>query len=201
VGNPVANRGCVALARLCRRSLERPAERPEDPPDMARMISHPRAPLDYRRDPWQRPEVRRKSVRAGARAERLVDVRQLRRGEAWLAPSPADALQRGGAAALQGVVPAAHALPADPQRAGDGRLEITAREHPRRLLAALLRDRRFAPITITETGDHDRAKSVITISEIRNYTMRDSLRCLRCGSAARGAVTRGEGARGRGART
>ena len=71
---------------------------------MAGMIRRARESLDHRRDPRQRPEVRRKPVRAGALAERALDARQLRRRQLRLPPrSPR---------AAQGRAPAPRPVPA-----------------------------------------------------------------------------------------
>lgn len=137
VGHPVANRGGITFARLRCRPLERPAERPDDPPDMTGVIGHARPLLDHGRDARQGPQVRRKSVRLGALAERRIDARPLRRRQFRLtsgAPRPA---QGNAAAPSPSLIPAAHTLAAHPQRSRDLGHDLAGRKQARRLTAAL----------------------------------------------------------------
>jgi hypothetical protein len=115
----VPDRPLIPFAGLRRWPLERPAQGAEEPPDMTGVIGHAREPLDHRRDPRQRPEVCRKPMRAGPLAERLIDTRQLGRGQFRFPPRPSRAAQRGASTASPLVIPATHALPAHPQGVGD----------------------------------------------------------------------------------
>ena len=93
--HPALDRRLIPFARLRGRTLEGPIQGPQDSPDMAGMIAHARESLDHRRDPQQGPEVRRKPVREGTLAERMLDARQLRRRQFRLPPrSPRTAQSR-----------------------------------------------------------------------------------------------------------
>jgi hypothetical protein len=104
---------------------------------MTRMIPHAGESCDHVRDARQGPEVGREPVRARAFAERPVDVRELSWRHFRLpsgAPRPA---QGAAAASAPGVIPAAHTLPAHPQRTRDLGHDLAGGEQVRRLTAAL----------------------------------------------------------------
>ncbi len=103
---------------------------------MAGMIGHARESLDHRRDPRQGPEVRRKPVRAGALAERVIDARQLRRRQLRLPPRSPRTAQRGAPSTSPCLIPPADALPAHPQGAGDAGHDLAGRKQARRPSAA-----------------------------------------------------------------
>src|SRR2546427_2108468 len=136
LGHPVPDRQLIPFARLRRRPLERPAQGAEEPPDMTRVIGHAREPLDHRRDPRQRPEVRRQPMRAGPLAERLIDTHQLGRGQFRFPPRPPRAAQRGTSTTSPLMIPATHALPAHPQGAGDTGHDLARRKQAGRALPA-----------------------------------------------------------------
>ncbi len=103
---------------------------------MAGMIRHAREPLDHGRDPRQGPEVRRKPVRAGALAERVIDARQLRRRQFRLPPRSSRAAQPGAPPTSPSLIPPADALPAYPQGAGNVGHDLASRKQARRPSAA-----------------------------------------------------------------
>jgi hypothetical protein len=103
---------------------------------MAGVIGHAREPLDHGRDPRQGPEVRRKPMRTGSLAQRLIDVRQLRRREFRLAPGSPRPTQGGAPSPAPGLIPAADTLPAHLQGPGDLGQDLTRRKQARRPTAA-----------------------------------------------------------------
>ena len=60
--------GLVPLLRALGRTLQRPVERAQEAPDMARVILHAGDALDHQRDPGQGPEGGPEALRAGALA-------------------------------------------------------------------------------------------------------------------------------------
>ena len=105
---------------------------------MAGMIPHAGEPLNHARDSGEGPQLGRESVRAGTFAERLIDARQLRRRQFRLATGAARPAQGAAAASSPGVIPAAHTLPAHPQRARNLGHDRAGGKQTRRLPAALL---------------------------------------------------------------
>ncbi len=103
---------------------------------MAGVIGHAREPLDHHRDPRQGPEVRRKPMRAGTLAECVLDTRQLGPGQFRFPPCPPGPAQRGASTSSPDLIPAAHALPAHPQGAGDLGHDLARRKQARRTPAA-----------------------------------------------------------------
>ena len=103
---------------------------------MARMIGHTRELLDHRRDARQGPEVRRKPLRAGPLAQRVVDARQLGRGQFRFPPCPPSPAQRGTSTPPPRMIPATHALSARPQGAGDLGHDLARPKQARRTTAA-----------------------------------------------------------------
>lgn len=98
---------------------------------MPRVMAHPGETLDDLRHPGQRPEIRAESRDARTGAQRLLDFRQLRRPELWLAPRPARGLQRPAAGLLPGVIPVVRGHSRDSQRPRHGRLRLAPREQTR----------------------------------------------------------------------
>lgn len=98
---------------------------------MARVVPHPREPLDDERDARQRPEFRGEAMSARALEQCRLDPRELRRLESRLAPRPARSFQAGAAFVLPGMKPDVGGGARRAQCAGDGRLRFAAREQPR----------------------------------------------------------------------
>jgi len=104
---------------------------------MARMIRDPGAVFDHGRDAGQRPQICRKPMGARAVAERLGDVRHLRRRQFRPSAGSPRPAQSPAAPAAPRLIPTAHALPAHPQRAGHLDHDLPGRKQARRLAAAL----------------------------------------------------------------
>lgn len=101
---------------------------------MARVVPHPREPLDERGHARQRPQLRGKAMSPGALEQSRFDPRELRRLEPRLAPRPARCLQSCAAFVLPGMKPAVGSGSRRAQRAGDRRLRFAAREQPHRFV-------------------------------------------------------------------
>lgn len=98
---------------------------------MPRVMAHLGEALDDLRHPGQRPQVRAESCHARTGAQSLLDLRQLRRPELWLAAHPARGLQGPTAVFLPGVIPVVSAHPRDAQRPRHGSLRLALREQSR----------------------------------------------------------------------
>ena len=61
---------------------------------MTGVIGHAGETLDHRRDPRQSPQIRRKPMRAGSFAERVIDARQLGRRQFRFPPRSPGSVQR-----------------------------------------------------------------------------------------------------------
>jgi hypothetical protein len=103
---------------------------------MAGVIGHAREPLDHRRDPRQCPQIRRKPMRAGPRAERVIDARQLGRRQFRFPPCPPGPAQRGVSPTSPRLIPATYALPAHLQGASDMGHDLARHKQARRPTAA-----------------------------------------------------------------
>jgi hypothetical protein len=136
MGHPALDRRLIPFARSRGRTLEGPVQGSKEAPDMAGMIRDARESLDQRRDPRQGPEVRRKSVRAGASAECVIDTRQLRRCQFRLPPRSPRTAQCGVPSPSPGLIPSADTLPARLQDTGDTGHDLAGRKQTRRPSAA-----------------------------------------------------------------
>lgn len=129
LGEPLPDRGLVALPRASRGLLGTPAPAPEQPADVPRMIPHTQIALDQAGHARARPHLAAEAVRLGAPAQAREDARFLRRREAVRTAWRRTLAQRRRPAALaRAPHPLRDRARGDAQGRGDVALEPALRE-------------------------------------------------------------------------
>lgn len=144
-----SSQGCVPS--LPGRLLQRPTHRPEQLPDMARMIMNARQPFDDRRDARQSPDIRAVSVSTRSLAQSPLNPLPLLPAQPGL---PAGPSQRCGSALLPGPVPPADALAAHLQvpRNG-GQDDLACRKKTCSTFSPLLQSSKIPPCPVLSMHD------------------------------------------------
>ncbi len=110
--------------------LGAPAQRPHDPPDVARMVPDAGDPGDDYRQARQAPQVGIQAVCARPLEQSPLELSQLSRGETRLAPGPTGRGQALPALPLPASEPDVDGLARDRQAAGNLRLPDPLSEQP-----------------------------------------------------------------------
>src|SRR5829696_10020821 len=119
LGHPAGNRLLVALDGAAGGALQPPAHAAQQLPGVPGMVAGPGEPLDHGGDAGQGPVVGVEAVRAGALAQRGIQVVELPVVKARVGPGGAAAGQRLQPALSPAGVPAADVLAGHPELAGD----------------------------------------------------------------------------------
>jgi len=169
--HPAPDGGLVAFQCPARGSLAAPAEPPQDPPHVARRISHAARAFDQVGDPPGCPQRRVIPERFRSPLQTGADLRHVARRQPRLASGPPRMLQRRAAACGQSPRPSVHGLAVDANAPRDLRFRMPLLEEPGRLQSSPLHGFEIA----LEASGMSHPRDDITAREYCHYILRDSI--------------------------